>query len=322
VAYPLGTAYSGSNPSPAYSGTFIPEIWSGKIIEKFYNSTVLAAISNTDYEGEIRNGGDKVNIRTKPTVTIRDYQANQALVVERPSSNIISLTIDQGKYFNCVLDDVYEVQADINLMSLFSDDAGQQMKVVIDAAVLLGLVNSPTAVTNRGLTAGAKSAAVNLGVTGTPVAVVNRNPAAGKVEVIDLLVRMGQVLDEANIPESGRWVVIPTWMAALIKTSELRDAALTGDGQSTLRNGRLGMIDRFTIYTSNQLPSGVPAGLAAGEWIIYAGTSAGLTFASQMTKVETLRSELTFGSLIRGLQVYGYKVLDGTAICQAIVTNG
>ena len=101
MAYPLsGTPYpSGSaQPNPAYSGTFIPEIWSGKLIEKFYATTVLAAISNTNYEGEIKNQGDKVNIRTRPTVTIRDYAIGQSLLVERPSSNILTLLIDKGKY--------------------------------------------------------------------------------------------------------------------------------------------------------------------------------------------------------------------------------
>ena len=104
--------------------------------------------------------------------------------------------------------------------------------------------------------------------------------------------------------------------------SELRDASLTGDGTSILRNGRLGMIDRFTIYVSNLLPSGVAAGLAAGEWVIYAGTQHALTFASQINKVETLRSEHTFGQLLRGLQVFGYNVLDGKALAQAIVSPG
>ena len=84
------------------------------------------------------------------------------------------------------------------------------------------------------------------------------------------------------------------------------------------------MIDRFTIYVSNLLPKGPitgPPALAAGEWVIYAGHAHGLTFASQISKVETLRSEFTFGTLLRGLQVYGYKVLDGIALAQAVVTE-
>src|SRR3954470_24700186 len=143
MAYPLsGTPYpaGSAQPSPAYSGTFIPEIWSGKLIEKFYATTVLAAIANTDYEGEIKNQGDKVNIRTRPTVTIRDYTAGQSLLVERPASNIVTLLIDKGKYFNTILDDVMDIQSDMNLMSMWSDDASEQMKITIDTEVLTALL--------------------------------------------------------------------------------------------------------------------------------------------------------------------------------------
>ena len=308
-------------PTPAYSGTFIPSIWSGKLIEKFYASTVLAAISNTDYEGEIKNKGDKVIIRTIPTITIKDYKADGALEVERPASNVVELVIDKGKYFNLILDDVYEVQADINMMNLWSDDAAQQFKIVVDREVLVSLLGKADP-KNRGVTAGQISGNVNLGVTGTPIVVVSRTPTAGQTEVTDLIVRMGQVLDEQNIPEQNRWIVLPAWLAAKIKMSELRDASLTGDNTSILRNGRLGVIDRFTIYVSNLLPSGVAAGLAANETAIYAGTQHALTFASQINKVETMRSEHTFGQILRGLQVFGYGVLDGKALAQAIVSPG
>lgn len=317
--YPTGAV----TPTPAYAGTFIPILWSTKLIEKFYASTVLAAISNTDYEGEIKNKGDTVVIRTKPTITIKNYLADGLLEIERPSSNIVELKIDKGKYFNVILDDVYEIQSDLNMMNMWSDDAAQQFKIVVDTDVLKAILGQ-AATNNKGTAAGKISGNVNLGVTGTPLQIVARNPAgtAGKVEIVDLLVRLGQVLDEQNIPETGRWVLLPAWIASQIKMSELRDAALTGDSVSILRNGRLGMVDRFTIYVSNLLPSGTAAGLAAGEWVIYAGTQHALTFASQINKVETLRSELTFGQLLRGLQVFGYKVLDGTALAQAIVTPG
>ena len=313
--YPTGSA----TPNPAYSGTFIPVLWSTKLIEKFYASTVLAAISNTDYEGEIKNKGDKVIIRTKPTITIKDYRADGLLEVERPSSNIVELPIDKGKYFNLILDDVMEIQSDLNMMNMWSDDAAQQFKIVVDREVLTGLLGQAAAA-NKGATAGAISGNVDLGVTLTPLQLVARNAQAGEVEIVDLLVRLGQVLDEQNVPETGRWVVLPAWIASQIKMSELRDASLTGDEVSILRNGRLGMVDRFTIYVSNLLPSGVAAGLAAGETAIYAGTQHALTFASQINKVETIRSEMTFGTLLRGLQIYGVKVLDGTALAQAIVT--
>jgi len=287
---------------------------------------VLAAISNTDYEGEIRNQGDRVHIRTKPTITIRNYLVGGDISLERPASNIVDLLIDQGKYFAEILDDVMEIQSDINLMGIWSDDAAQQMKIQIDSAVLLGILGQADA-RNMGSTAGAISGNVNLGVTGTPIPIVANiatPPVAGQITVLQAILRLGLVLDELNIPEQGRWVVIPAWAAALIKESELRQAYLTGDQVSPLRNGRLGMIDRFTLYVSNLLPKGPvtgPPALAAGEWVIYAGHAHGLTFASQLSKVETMRSERTFGTILRGLQVYGYKVIDGTAIAQAVVTE-
>jgi hypothetical protein len=321
VLYP-----SGGTANTLQATGFIPEIWSGKLVQKFYATTVLGGISNTDYEGEIKGQGDKVKIRTKPTITIRDYLADGDLAIDRPSGSVVDLTIDQGKYFNLILDDVMEIQSDLNLMSMWSDDASEQFKITVDTAVLKGILNGATATTNRGAAAGKISAAINLGATtvgaaGTPLA-ATAAAASGKVDILTILLRLGQVLDEQNIPETGRWVVLPTWASVLLKQSELRQAYLSGDGVSILRNGRIGMVDRFTIYTSNLLPSGTTGGLAAGEYVIYAGHAHGLTFASQFTKMETIRSERTFGSLLRGLQVYGYKVIDGTALTQAIVTQG
>jgi hypothetical protein len=313
--YPAGSAGNGLSATG-----FIPEIWSGKLIEKFYASTVLAAISNTDYEGEIKSHGDKVHIRTKPTITIKTYLADAALELERPQGNSIILNIDQGQYFNTILDDVMKVQSDVNLMSMWGDDAAEQMKIVIDRQVLLGLKDQCDAA-NRGLTAGKITGSINLGVTGTPLAIVPNTPTTGQVDILDCILRLGQALDEQNIPETGRWIVMPTWAASTVKRSELRQAYLSGDAVSMLRNGRLGMVDRFTLYSSNLVPFGTAAGLAAGEFIIFAGHSHGLTFASQMTEMETLRSELTFGQIMRGLQVYGFKVVDGVAVAQAIVTK-
>lgn len=328
MAFPVATGVTtppiyptGGTGNQMSTDKFIPEIWSGKLVEKFYDSTVLAAIANTDYEGEIKNQGDKVIIRTKPTVTIKDYRADGALELERPRGSNVSLNIDKGKYFNTILDDVMDVQSDLNSLNLWSEDAAQQMKIVIDSAVLLGLLGTPHA-KNKGTTAGRISSNINLGATGTPLVAVPRDPGVGEVEVLEVLLRLGQVLDEQNIPEQGRWAIIPTWFSTGIKMSELRQAYLSGDQVSMLRNGRIGMIDRFTLYVSNLLPAGVAGGLAAGEFVVYAGHAHGLTFASQVSKVETLRSEMTFGTILRGLQVYGFGVIDSTAIAQAIVVKG
>lgn len=304
-------SYSVSPGRPNYSGNFIPEIWSGKLIENFYDATVLAAISNTDYEGEIRQFGDTVNIRTTPDITIREYVKGQTLTVENPDKPKIQLVIDKGEYFACVEDDVDKVQSDIALMDAWSKDATERMKIKVDQRVLVDILPG-IAATNKGATAGEQSASFNLGTTAAPLT-VTKDGAASTTAVVDLLVDLGTVLDEANAPEAGRFVVIPAKMAGLIKKSELKDASLTGDGMSVIRNGRLGMIDRFTVYVSHNLL------VSAGKYNIIAGHKMGFTFASQMTNMETLRSESTFGNIIRGLQVYGYKVIKGEALATAVV---
>ncbi len=292
-----------------YAGNFIPELWAGTLIENFYDATVLSAISNTDYEGQIKAHGDTVNIRTTPSLTIRPYQKGMTLTSERPDKPKIQLVIDQGEYFQAEEDDVDKVQSDIDLLNAWSRDASENMKIRVDQNVLTGILPDISAV-NQGATAGRISQSINLGAAGSPLQVTKTN-------VLDLIVDAGTVLDEANAPESGRFMVIPAWMAGMIKKSDLKDASLTGDSSSVMRNGRLGMIDRFTLYSSHNL-NRVTDGSATAFSVI-AGHKMGLTFASQMTNMETLRSESTFATIIRGLQVYGYKVVKPEALAKLYV---
>lgn len=291
-----------------YSGNFIPELWSGKLIENFYDATVLAAISNTDYEGEIKNMGDTVNIRTSPEITIREYVKGQTLTVETPDKPKLQLLIDKGEYFACVEDDVDQVQTDIGMMDTWSKDASEKMKIKIDQRVLVDMLPDVSAL-NKGSSAGRISGNINMGVATTPRAL-----GGSTTEVINFIVDTGTVLDEANCPESDRFMVIPAAMAGLIKKSELRDASISGDSQSIARNGRIGMIDRFTLYVSHNLNK------SGAEFSVIAGNKMGFTFASQMTEMETIRSEHTFGDIIRGLQVYGYKVVKPEALAVGVVT--
>jgi hypothetical protein len=313
------------------SAGFIPEIWSGKLQVKFYKSTVLGEITNNDWEGEIKGQGDKVQIRTIPTITIRSYEKGMNLTNEVPLSTPVELNIDKGKYFSVVVDDVDEVQADVKLMDMFTNDAAQQMKIAIDGDVLNN-VAADAASANKGATAGAISANINLGASGAPVA-VTKDGASSTREILSLLLDMGQVLDEQNVPEDGRWVVIPAWMATMLKLSEIRQVQISGDDASPLRNGKIGQIDRFTLYVSNNLSSFTDLGsdAAAGgtgtaadttAWNILAGTRDAISFASQITDVETLRSTTTFGNIMRGLNVYGYKVVKPEALVVARVRKG
>ena len=319
-----GDRYGAGSGVDGYAANFIPEVWSGKLQVKFYKSTVLGEITNNDWEGEIKGQGDKVHIRTIPTITINNYQKGMNLTNQVPTSTPLELNIDKGKYFAVVLDDVDEVQADVKLMDIFTNDASQQMKIAIDGDVL-GNVYASAASANKGATAGAISGDINLGATGAPRAVTKSN-------VLDLILDMGQCLDEQNVPEDGRWLVIPAWMAAMIKNSDLKQAYLTGDSVTPLRNGKIGMIDRFTVYISNNLSKvtdlggdaaagGTGANADKSAWNIMAGTRDAISFASQITNVETLRAQSTFGNIMRGLNVYGYKVTKPEALVSAYVSK-
>jgi len=303
MAYPVAPG------AAQYSGNFIPEIWSSKLIENFYDASVLPAISNTDYEGEIKSQGDTVNIRTTPTINTRPYQKGMTLTVDRPDKPKIQLLIDQGEYFAVIEDDVDKVQSDINLMDTWSKDASENMKLSIDREVLTGMLTDISSL-NQGATAGRISQNINLGVAGTPLQLTKTN-------VLDFIVDMGTVLAEANAPESGRFMVIPAWMAGMIKKSDLKDASLSGDATSILRNGRLGMIDTFTLYVSHNLNRVTDTGNTC--FSIVAGHKMGLTFASQMTAMESIRAESTFGNIVRGVQVYGYKVVKPEALAKGYV---
>lgn len=304
AVYPIS-----SNPQhPDYSGKLIPQLWANKVLERFYDATVLSAISNTDYQGMIKNQGDTVHVNVVPDITIRDYAMGQNLDVERPEAKVESMLIDKGKYWNFVMDDVADVQSLIDIVPKWADNASQQLKVVVDTDCLAYLVGK-AAEKNKGDQAGRVSSVYNLGTTGAPVQIT-------KVNVLDYIVDLGNTLDEANCPEMGRKLVIPAWMAGMIKKSDLQDASLAGDSTSILRNGRLGMIDRFELFYSNLLPK------SGADSYVFALTPQAFSFAAQLTKTESLRAETTFGTLTRGLMVYGRKVFYPELIAEGVVAKG
>lgn len=309
MSYPVAVGRTDYSTSNAGGPKFIPEIWSGKLQLKFYKTTVFSEIANTDWEGEIKGQGDKIYIRSIPTITINDYAKGDNLTNQVPTSTPLELLIDKGKYFAVVLDDVDAVQADMKLMDIFTNDATEQMKIAIDALILDG-VKAAAATANKGATGGALSGNLNLGTDAAPRAITKAN-------VLDLILDAGQALDEQNVPETGRWMVVPAWVAAMVKGSDLKQAYLTGDSVSPLRNGKIGMIDRFTMYVSNNLPK-----TADSDSYLMAGTRDAITFASQMTSVETLRAQSTFGNIVRGLNVFGYKVVKPEALVNIVAVKG
>lgn len=317
--------------NPEYSGGFIPQLWSGKLNAKFFASTMMTEISNTDWEGEIKNQGDTIRIRTAPSITIRDYGgAGSTLTSEVPAPIYLDMQIDKGKYFSVQVNDVMAHQADMDLMNMFTDDAAKQLKINIENDCFFQwFVTEGANAANSGATAGALSGSYNLGTDTAPI------DEATPKNVLDTILRMSATLDEQNVPEDNRWLILSPYDRQLLMQTEIAQAYFTGDQSSTIRTGKIGMLDRFTVYVSNLLPKGedgkalVP-GLSAtssGGALasakkrrqMVAGTKHACAFASQISKTEPLRNQTDFGDLVRGLSVFGRKVVKDEALVTALV---
>lgn len=287
-----------------FSGTYTPEVWSGKILVKFYNRTIFTEIANTKYKGDIARQGDKVYIRNTPTVSIKDHKKGQPIVHEHLQTDIITLDIDKAKSWAFVADDIDTFQSDIDYVEDWTRDAAKQMQISIDSEVL-GDIYDDAHASNQGATAGVLSQAYNMGVSGTPLQITSSN-------IIQKIIEMGNILDEQNVPEEGRYLLLPPIMCGLIKQSDLNKANEAGDATSMRRHGNLGMIDRFTIYRTNQLATTVDGANTVTN--VIAGQMEALTFATQLTKSRAKEAENLFGMKYDGLQVYGYKVIKPEAL--------
>lgn len=312
------------NTNPAYSGTFIPAVWSAKMNAKFYAASVYGEIANTNWEGEISGMGDKVIIHTAPTITVSDYKVGGGLNYQVPTPDTQELLIDKGKYFAFQINDVLAYQSQPDLMDVFAADAAEQMRVAIDSNVLYNTFNQ-CASANQGATAGVKSSAYNLGTDGTPIDLSSTN-------VLQKILELASVLDEQNVPSSDRWLLLDPLARSMLMQSNLAQADYMGDDVSIVRNGRTGQIDRFKVYVTNQLPYAVDTGddvpwlsgdgsensiTSTGDVArrtIIAGHKSAITFASQITKMETVRNPSDFGDYVRSLNVYGFKVVKPEAM--------
>lgn len=297
---------------PQHSGIYTPEIWSGKMLVEYYTATVFGAIANTDYEGEIKKQGDTVHIRALPDIEIHDYVKGTPLQIQRPNPGKIELTIDHAQYFNIAVDDIDKFQSDLDYLNKWTAHAGKKLSISQDRRIL-GNVYADAHQFNKGATAGKISRNINLGAVGSPVQLTKTN-------VVEFLVDVGQVFAEQDVPEDQRKVVLPAWACNLIKKSELKDASLSGDGTSMLRNGRIGMVDNMEIFSSNSVSSVVDG--AATVWNSIACHRDALTFAAQLTESRTFQAESTFGWFARSLVVYGFETIKPEAMAHLYIAKG
>jgi hypothetical protein len=226
--------------------------------------------------------------------------------------------IDKAKRWSFIIEDIEQVQTDLkNRVGEWSTNAAENLDAVIATDVLAD-IPSQVGVANQGTTAGAVSGMIDLGTT-TKTGMITLTAAT----VMKKIVELGAIMDEQNAPDAGRWLLIDPLTAALLKSSDIKDASLTGDGKSPFRSGLVGQVDRFTVFTTNRLKrdlvtAGATGGGAADPNNYYTnmlfGNREALTFATQLTKNKMQDDPNGFDMIYRGLQVYGYEVIKPEAI--------
>jgi len=291
---------------------FIPEFFSTKTQIKYYENCVALDICNTDFTEDIKSQGDRVTIRTIPTTTISAFSAGQSLKTQQATSTPIVFYVDKAQSFTLGFDDVIEFQSDLPMVDIQTADAGKKMAEAIDADILQNTYSSADA-DNYGSTAGLISNTYDLGSAGAPLVFSESNATK-------TLTTCGVVLYEQNVPGDNRWIVLPAWALGVLQNSDLKNASLTGEAKSPLLTGKISdNIAGFKVYWSNQLATASDAsGVTA--WYCPFGHRDAISFASQIIKTETVRNGDTFGDIVRGLEVYGYKVTKDTALGYLYIT--
>jgi len=263
-------------------------------------AAVAEAICNTDYMGEISSFGDTVNIIKEPQISVADYTRGLAVTSTNLSDQELVLTIDQAKSFSFKIDDLEKRFSHVNFQAVASDNAAYALRDAMDANILAAISAGATVTTG-------------MGTTGTPIDI---GFGSGEVDPLNQMSLAAKELDEANAPEEGRWfVAAPEWYNELANTSSKLLSVDFNAGQGSIRNGLVasGLLRGFQMYKSNNLPTNdlsgaTPAGSATAPEALFGQISA-VSAASAMNKVETVRDVNTFSDIVRGLMVWGRKVL-------------
>jgi len=298
------TNFGGETPSGDQANAFwVPQIYSKKVQIALRKAATAEAICNTDYMGEIKNFGDTVNIVQEPQITVSDYTRGLATSATALTDNELVLIVDQAKYFQFALDDIEKRFSHINFQSVASDNAAYKLRDALDSNVF----------TYLGADAQVSTTANRLGTTGTPIDI---GFATGEIDPLNSMSTSAKLLDIQNAPEEGRWFVgAPEWYDALANTSSKLLSVDYNAGKGSLRNGLVasGLVRGFQMYKSNNLATNdlsgaTPAGSATAPVATW-GQMSSTSCASQLKIVESLRSTTTFADIVRGLLVFGRKVL-------------
>ena len=302
--YNFGLGISGQT-----NGFFIPEVYSKKVQIALRKAAVAEAICNTDYMGEISGFGDTVNIIKEPQITVNDYTRGLSVNSTNLTDQELVLTIDQAKSFAFKLDDLEKRFSHVNFQAVASDNAAYKLRDAMDANIMTAIS------AGAGVTTG-------MGTTSVPIDI---GFGSGEVDPLNQMSLAAKELDENNAPEEGRWfVAAPEWYNVLSNTASKLLTVDFNAGQGSIRNGLVasGLLRGFSMYKSNNLPTNdltgaSPAGTATQPEALF-GHISGVSAASSMNKVETIRDTATFSDIVRGLMVWGRKVLRDDVVGKII----
>ena len=334
------------------NGNFSPVIYSQKVQKTFRKSSIVEDVTNTDYFGEIANFGDSVRIIKEPEITVSSYARGTQLATQDITDADFSLIIDQANYFQFAIDDIEAAHSHVNFMDLATDRAAYRLRDEFDAEVLGYLAgwekdsngdwirrtaaNGTKADTNAGadeLLAANKLDITDFGgsdiggdaeVTSIPLAA--GGGAGGITSPLALLNRIARQMDQASVDTEGRWFVADPVFYEILMDEESKFVNRDFGGDAELRNGRVGegLIRGFRVYKSNNLPfigtgSGTTAsaGSETGFGMMVAGHDSAVASAQQLAKTESFRDPNTFADKVRGMQLYGRKVLRPEALFTA-----
>ena len=276
--------------------TFIPELWSARLLYALEKSHVATNLVNRNYEGVIANQGDTVHINSIGAITVKDYTKNTDIAApDALTTTEQNLVIDQCKYFNFQVDDVDKVQAAGDLIDTAMGRAAYALADVSDAFLLKTIANGV-------------ASANKIGAKGTLTALTASN-------VYENIVKMRTLLDKSNVPTTGRTIVVPPEVYALLLLDDRFAKSGSDSGQNALLNGMVGRVAGFDVFMSNNCVSGTDGGSGSTAYfVITAQVASATTYAEQIIKTEGYRMESRFADGVKGLHVYGAKVTDGSQI--------
>jgi hypothetical protein len=293
---------------------FLPSVYSKKVLNFFRKASVVEAITNTDYAGEISAFGDSVKIIKEPVISVYDYTRGSDTTQTKLTDQELTLVVDSAKAFKFIVDDIETNMSHVNFKEVASSSAAYALRDSYDAAVIATMFSGVSS-SSPDHVLGADNATDLAAGTFDGTGNLDIGFGSSEHDPIDVMARMARLLDEQNVPEEGRWFVAsPDFYEQLGQASSKLLSVDFNAGQGSIRNGLVssGKLRGFDMYKSNNIAS---TSNAAGKCL--AGHISSTATAQTIISTEVLRDPSSFGDIVRGLHVYGAKVLRGEALVSA-----